>query len=80
MLPPFLLSREAIALGNDDATTLAIAALVLAYDGHWICRPRLAGTGRSVGPTPFSGNDAYSVSIFTSLVILRHVSISPAMN
>jgi len=29
-------AREAIALGNDDATTLAIAALVLAYDGHEI--------------------------------------------
>jgi adenylate cyclase len=29
-------AREAIALGNDDATVLAIAALVLAYDGHEI--------------------------------------------
>jgi adenylate cyclase len=29
-------AREAIALGNDDATALAIAALVLAYDGHEI--------------------------------------------
>jgi len=29
-------AREAIALGNDDATTLAIAALVLAYDGQEI--------------------------------------------
>jgi adenylate cyclase len=27
-------ARAAIALGNDDATALAIAALVLAYDGH----------------------------------------------
>jgi len=27
-------ARAAVALGNDDATTLAIAALVLAYDGH----------------------------------------------
>jgi adenylate cyclase len=27
-------ARKAIALGNDDATALAIAALVLAYDGH----------------------------------------------
>jgi adenylate cyclase len=27
-------ARKAIALGNDDATSLAIAALVLAYDGH----------------------------------------------
>ncbi len=76
MLPPFLLSRE--ALGNDDATTLAIAALVLAgwAGDSWI----VARVLQVVGPTPFSGNDAYSVSIFTSLVILRHVSISPAMN
>jgi adenylate cyclase len=29
-------AREAVALGNDDATALAIAALVLAYDGHEI--------------------------------------------
>jgi adenylate cyclase len=29
-------AREAIALGNDDATALAIAALVLAYDGREI--------------------------------------------
>ncbi len=29
-------ARAAIALGNDDATALAIAALVLAYDGHEI--------------------------------------------
>ena len=29
-------AREALALGNDDATALAIAALVLAYDGHEI--------------------------------------------
>src|SRR6516165_3335270 len=29
-------AREAIALGNDDATALAISALVLAYDGHEI--------------------------------------------
>jgi tetratricopeptide (TPR) repeat protein len=27
-------ARTAVALGNDDATALAIAALVLAYDGH----------------------------------------------
>ena len=27
-------ARAAVALGNDDATALAIAALVLAYDGH----------------------------------------------
>jgi tetratricopeptide (TPR) repeat protein len=27
-------ARTAITLGNDDATALAIAALVLAYDGH----------------------------------------------
>jgi adenylate cyclase len=29
-------ARTAVALGNDDATALAIAALVLAYDGHEI--------------------------------------------
>jgi adenylate cyclase len=29
-------ARAAVALGNDDATALAIAALVLAYDGHEI--------------------------------------------
>jgi TolB-like protein/Flp pilus assembly protein TadD len=29
-------AREAVTLGNDDATALAIAALVLAYDGHEI--------------------------------------------
>jgi len=27
-------ARAAVALGNDDATALAIAALVIAYDGH----------------------------------------------
>jgi TolB-like protein len=27
-------ARAAVALGNDDATALAVAALVLAYDGH----------------------------------------------
>jgi alkylhydroperoxidase/carboxymuconolactone decarboxylase family protein YurZ len=27
-------ARAAVRLGNDDATALAIAALVLAYDGH----------------------------------------------
>ena len=27
-------ARTAVALGNDDATALAVAALVLAYDGH----------------------------------------------
>jgi adenylate cyclase len=29
-------ARSAVTLGNDDATALAIAALVLAYDGHEI--------------------------------------------
>ena len=39
-------ARAAVALGNDDATALAIAALVLAYDGHDVSTHLRSSTAR----------------------------------
>jgi len=39
-------ARAAVELGNDDATALAIAALVLAYDGHDVSTHLRSSTAR----------------------------------